>query len=144
MTASPRIPRSRLQAWLVPALLACVLLAAQTLGLLHRYAHGSGLARVAATALTGASGVASTTATVADTGAGAASAKAGFGGLFGTHDDNTCRLVDQLGLSDALAGLPVLALPPALPTALLLQASLGEVLARWAALFDARGPPCLR
>lgn len=99
------------------------LLAAQMLGLLHRSVHLSpGGAR-----------------------APALHASHGVGDLFASHGDATsdCRLYDQLGHGDALAcpiALPVSFVVPAY----VLHTTLGEVLARWAALFDARGPPAVR
>ena len=64
--------------------------------------------------------------------------------LFSSHDDaSECRLYDQLGNSPVMPSLPVL--PPVLIVpSVLLQFYEGEVLARWAALFEARGPPAVR
>ncbi|MDP2066306.1 MAG: hypothetical protein Q8K38_10085 [Burkholderiaceae bacterium] len=64
--------------------------------------------------------------------------------LFGTHqDDVDCRLYDQLGHADA-APLPMAsALPLSLP-AVVFDFLSGEFVARRAALFQARGPPCVR
>lgn len=65
-------------------------------------------------------------------------------GLFAAHEDEgSCRLFDQVSHSDALAGLPVLVLPLVLCT-FLLRRFQGNAVARWAASFDARGPPVLR
>ncbi|TFZ06010.1 hypothetical protein EZ313_05005 [Ramlibacter henchirensis] len=64
--------------------------------------------------------------------------------LFAAHDDDTsCRLFDQLTHSDLLPALPALALP-LLPVLFLLPRLERDAVARWAALFDARGPPALR
>lgn len=64
--------------------------------------------------------------------------------LFSNHgDDGACRLVDQLGCGDALTVSPFV-LPALLPAAFVLAFASGEALARWATLFDARGPPVLR
>jgi hypothetical protein len=52
-------------------------------------------------------------------------------------------LYDQLSGGHALPGLPPLLLPISLPTASF-HFFLGEALARWVALFDARGPPATR
>lgn len=54
-----------------------------------------------------------------------------------------CRLLDASGHCDALPTLPTLALP-ALLSSWALHRFTGEVTARWAALFDARGPPNFR
>lgn len=64
--------------------------------------------------------------------------------LFAGHDeDSTCRLFDQLGHGDAAPAVPAIELP-LVPAAFLLLFFQGEVLARWVALFDARGPPSVR
>jgi hypothetical protein len=63
--------------------------------------------------------------------------------LFDDHDDQAkCRLLDALtqGGPQVTATLPVL---PPVAAGLLLSFE-GAALARWAALFDARGPPSLR
>jgi len=56
--------------------------------------------------------------------------------------DPGCRVLDSLG-HDAIACPPALHAPTAVP-AFILSLSLGEFLARRAALFEARGPPVLR
>jgi hypothetical protein len=64
--------------------------------------------------------------------------------LFSAHDDaSSCRLFDQLSHSDVLAGVPALILPLVL-TLFLFRRFQRDAVARWAALFDARGPPALR
>jgi hypothetical protein len=61
--------------------------------------------------------------------------------LFSSHGSGTdCRLYDQLGNSDALPAVALMQLPAVLPS-LPVAIFAGEVLARCAALFDARGPP---
>ena len=68
----------------------------------------------------------------------------GLDALFGDHGQTSdCRLYDQLGHGDLLVCVPVAALPVVLP-AFLLAFLEGEAIARFAALFDARGPPFLR
>jgi len=61
------------------------------------------------------------------------------------HSDQSpdCRLFDQAGSADGLACVPAIALPMALSSFVFLYFQ-GEVLARWVALFDARGPPSVR
>ena len=56
------------------------------------------------------------------------------------HDVSDCRLFDQASHDGGLAMAVKSALPVVLPplTVAIFQ---GEALARWAALFDARGPP---
>lgn len=113
--ASP--PATLLRRTAMLALLAMFVLA-QTLGWIHRGAHGTGVP------------VHASSAAAADT----------AGDLFG-HDagSNECRVYDALGHADC-APAPLLALPAFAPAAVL-AATLGDFVARWAALFDARGPP---
>jgi len=64
--------------------------------------------------------------------------------LFSVHaDDLDCRVFDQLCHSDVLPAVPLLALPMSL-SPFVFQFLEGEVLARRAALFEARGPPRAR
>jgi hypothetical protein len=113
---------------IVWCLLALVLLAAQTLAQMHQQVHayklqpGQGLAEAQLAEPAEGDGVAQ---------------------LFAGHKAGDCRLYDQLGHADSLPAMPVLVLPLA-PCAFILQFLQGEVLARWAALFDARGPPPAR
>ena len=68
----------------------------------------------------------------------------GVADLFAVHgDDSSCRLFDQLTHSDALPALPALALALLL-VPFLFRRLVRDVVAREAALFDARGPPALR
>jgi hypothetical protein len=100
------------------------LVAAQTLGLLHRAAHSP---------LSFASAHAETPRLVG-----------WVQDLFSAHDgDTSCPLFDQLSASGMVPSLAAACLPAVLPNYLLLG-YLAQALARWAALFDARGPPSLR
>jgi hypothetical protein len=64
--------------------------------------------------------------------------------LFSSHDgDSDCRLFDQASHGPAAPTLPMLSLPLVL-SSVAFDISRGEALARWAALFDARGPPSTR
>ena len=65
--------------------------------------------------------------------------------LFSSHRDGDpdCRLFDQASHGSVLPAMAVLSLPMAL-SSLVDDSSRGEALARWAALFDARGPPLTR
>jgi len=64
--------------------------------------------------------------------------------LFSVHaDDSDCRVYDQLCHSEVLSEPPALVLPVAL-SSFVFHFLEGEVLARWAALFGARGPPLTR
>jgi hypothetical protein len=61
--------------------------------------------------------------------------------LFSSHSsDADCRLYDQLGDGHAMPGVAAVVLPVVMPS-LLVAIFAGQALARWAALFDARGPP---
>ena len=100
------------------SLLVVALLWTQGLGLWHRQVH-SGIGH-------------------------AAHPTASLGKLFSHHQTDTdCRLYDQLSHADGAPALlaiapALLALPP------ILQASHGLAVARWHALFQARGPPSVR
>lgn len=64
--------------------------------------------------------------------------------LFSSHEgDSDCRLFDQASHGQAAPTFPVLSLPMVL-SSVAFDISRGEALARWAALFDARGPPSPR
>lgn len=69
----------------------------------------------------------------------------GLGRLFADHQQGSsdCRLLDQLAHAD---GAPAVAAAAASldPPAFLARILSGQALARWAALFDARGPPAFR
>jgi hypothetical protein len=68
----------------------------------------------------------------------------GLLGLFGTHHaEADCRLYDQLAGGAAAPSVPLVVLPIALPMARF-HYFLGEAIARWVTLFDARGPPLTR
>ncbi|MBC7610202.1 MAG: hypothetical protein H7228_11630 [Polaromonas sp.] len=61
--------------------------------------------------------------------------------LFSFHDgDHDCRLYDQASHGSAAPAVAPVNLPAALPPAVVAIFQ-SEALARWAALFDARGPP---
>ena len=117
--------------WLV----ACALVFAQAIGLMHSVMHAPGTMPSAAAR---AMYVDASNASVDRTGQGWLKA------LFSGHDDDsTCRLFDQLGHGDAAPSVAAVQLPLTVPTFLLL-AFQGDFVARWAALFDARGPPSVR
>ncbi|RYF78475.1 MAG: hypothetical protein EOO29_19515 [Comamonadaceae bacterium] len=118
-----------------------------TLGQMHRVVHAPGLAALQATAqASSATPDQAGNAMLAHSHAHAhddASHAHGHGwlnALFGAHTDAECRLYDQLSGDPALQGLPLVVLPLQLPTAQLLMRA-GDFIARWVALFDARGPP---
>ena len=119
---------------LLGLLLAAVLVLTQTLGLVHAITHGSSGSSLH----------------LQDDGhdhdhdhakAEAPAASHFLASLFSSHQDvSDCRLFDQAshdgGLVTAIQStLPVV--PPPFTVAIFQ----GEALARWAALFDARGPP---
>jgi len=112
--------------------LAIALWFAGTLGVMHRSLHVPGLPAAAATVQ----------AAQADKGA---HVHAGHGvvSLFGDHTDAECRLYDQLSHGSSVPGVPLVVLPVLLPSATFAYLQ-GEAIARWVALFDARGPPSTR
>lgn len=117
---------------LLGALLAAMVLA-QALGLVHRIVHLPAAAGAGVPALHAHGGHAHQ----ADAHEGLLS------GLFGGHsDDSTCRLFDAMGHDGAPAMVAFAA--PVLAALFFLDLLHGDFVARWAALFDARGPPPLR
>lgn len=116
--------------------LAVSLWLASTLGLMHGVLHihvpgapVSALAQAQPVAL--------------DASTAQAHARHGLLALFGVHADADCRLYDQLAGGAAAPSVPLVVLPIALPMARF-HYFLGEALARWVSLFDARGPPLTR
>ncbi|MES3000626.1 MAG: hypothetical protein V4787_08030 [Pseudomonadota bacterium] len=105
-------------------LLLFALLAAQTLGVMHRVVHPSpAAAAVHASAAKSAGGA------LVD--------------LLASHDGAACQLFDQMcqgGFAPQVAQLPPAVVLPSLLVCWFQDA----ILARWAALFEARGPPSLR
>jgi len=64
--------------------------------------------------------------------------------LFSSHEgDSDCRLFDQASHGSAAPAVALLSLPM-VPPAFVVAIFQGQALARWAALFDARGPPLTR
>jgi hypothetical protein len=112
--------------------LLLALVAVQALGLVHSVAHADRSAS--------ASGFA-----VGQAEADDESGHRRESGLFGGHDDDAgCLLYDQLSHGGCLPVPAAAAALPMIPPAFFLQWFQGEFLARWAALFDARGPPPVR
>lgn len=130
-TLSMRLAARPAQARALLCVLAFALWFATTLGLVHRTIHGHAGSHAPA---------------VAAAVAGQAEedhAVHGLSALFGAHTDAECRLYDQLSHGPAALGVLAVVLPAMLPAAVFLYLE-GEVLARWVALFDARGPPSAR
>lgn len=114
------------------ALLLLAFVLAQSLGWMHRALHGSG-------------GAASTIANAVHAYEHAPQARAGAGiaDLFRGHADaSDCRLFDAVA-QPGCAASPIVLLPLSLPSTVLV-ATHGDFVARWTALFDARGPPSPR
>ena len=113
---------------LLALLLAAVLVMTQTLGVVHAITHGS-------------SGSSLQSHDHDHAGVGASDQSHVLTALFSSHQEaSDCRLYDQASHDAAL----VTAMPSALPVVappLTVSIFQGEALARWAALFDARGPP---
>ena len=111
--------------------LALVLLLAPMLGLMHGLVHG----------VDGAHPTAQVQQLEAD---GQTHHHGWLDDLFSAHSNaSDCRVFDQLSHSDVVPALPLLALPMVL-SSFVFHLLEGEVLARWAALFEARGPPLAR
>ncbi|RYF37018.1 MAG: hypothetical protein EOO21_00500 [Comamonadaceae bacterium] len=115
--------------------LVLALLLAQALGLMHRTLHGGQWRTAPVTAVHGK---------VQDQGQAQADKRAHahgwVGALFAGHEsDADCRLFDPLN-HDGPATVATLRLPLLLSSFFLATAA-GDFVARWAALFDARGPP---
>ena len=119
------------------AFIACVLTLAlwfaSTLGLVHGVVHTPGLAQAHSHAQPPVA---------------AHTHQSLFGSvtaLFTDHHqgDAQCRIYDQLSHGPAAVAVPLIVLPLVLPTATF-DFFQGEALARWVALFQARGPPSSR
>ncbi|MFD0878570.1 hypothetical protein ACFQ2A_00930 [Variovorax dokdonensis] len=67
----------------------------------------------------------------------------GLFALFGHHTVSDCNLYDQFTGWHAPMSVPQVLLPIVLPAATFVWLE-GEAVARWVALFDARGPPSAR
>lgn len=120
----------------LPWLLAIALVAAQAFGLMHRVVHGPQAEIAYAFEAQHAQNEGDSHDHSQDHGWLAV--------VFSGHDDGdtACPLFDVLGHHMAPA-VAALALPALLPP-LFFQWAEGEALVRWAALFDARGPPLIR
>lgn len=133
----------------VAAFLALALVLAGTLGLVHASVHGLAVGGPGGgegyTLLARSVRAAHATQLAREAPGHDHAHGAGLLSMFDMHDDgsNQCRLYDQLASAAALPAPPVLVLPLVLPSATF-HFFLGEALARWVALFDARGPPASR
>lgn len=122
--------------WL--AALLVLLLVSQTLGWMHRALHGAGRQ------VPGSAVVSLINSPAGHSASGEAEALHGWvKALFGSHDDAAqCQLFDaatHTGITQVPDITPGLA-----PTAQSLARTESAFVARWAALFDARGPPVFR
>jgi hypothetical protein len=104
--------------------IAAAMVLGQTLGLVHRLVHASSGHEVGATGVTAPS---------------AAHGVSWSKGLFEEHNEPTCRLYDAVAGGAALT--TACSFLPAAFSAHLITFRSGEALSRWAALFEARGPP---
>ena len=128
MFVLPRL--SPLLAWL----LAAVLVLTQTLGLMHGIEHGK-------TRSAGTHHHHADCESHHHDGATALFAQSFLADLFDSHQqESDCRLYDQASHDGAPATVIKLALP-VVPPSFSVAIFQGDALARWAALFDARGPP---
>ncbi|RZL86998.1 MAG: hypothetical protein EOP82_28215 [Variovorax sp.] len=126
-----RLPAPSTRTRAILCVLAFAMWLATTLGFVHRTVHNP---------LTAHAPIVSVEAL--DTEA-AGHAHHGLTALFGDHTNADCRLYDQLSHGPAALCVPLLVLPMALPAATFACLE-GEAIARWVALFDARGPPSTR
>ena len=140
----PRLSNRLLRLWGATWLVLCLLLS-QTLGQLHAVQHG-GPAR-AGHAVAAVHKHAPFELDGAYVAHGADRAHEAHDGdeveerFFPLHSSNAdCRLYDQASMSDGLPGAVAAVMPPQVPP-FLVAIFQGEAIARWAALFDARGPP---
>ena len=123
--------------------LVLALLWAQSMGLWHGIVHG-GYGAVSVRASLALAPDTSDAVTQAFGIEGAPVFNGFFESLFGNHHKGVdCQLYDQLCHGDALATAPVLVLPLGVPAAHIAHLT-GLAVARWAALFQARGPPVSR
>ncbi|NQW93403.1 MAG: hypothetical protein HQ446_05140 [Polaromonas sp.] len=129
MFVSPRLTT------LLALLLAAVLVMTQTLGVVHGMTHGQ-----SGSALhSHADNHDHHHADVHDEAGG--SSRHFLSALFSLHEEaSDCRLYDQASHDGALVSVMPLVLP-VVPPPFSVAIFQGEALARWAALFDARGPP---
>lgn len=130
MTATSMPSRTAARRLALLVLLAAFVLA-QTLGWIHRGLHGEpgGSWRGAGT--------------VHELSEPRSAETGIFAALFGSHADaSDCRLFDAVA-QPAMTSAKLALAPLAPPSAILLASHAGFV-ARWCALFDARGPPPLR
>ena len=135
MTRLPRASARSLAWGLVFALLL-----AQMLGLMHGVAHGSQMQALDSVD----SGPEHHHVHDHDHGPHADHDNGWLESLFSSHGaDSDCRLFDQASHGNAAPALPALSLPILL-SSFVVDIPQGEALARWAALFDARGPPLTR
>jgi hypothetical protein len=115
--------------------LALVLLLSQSLGLLHGIMHAPSAAAGHAAQVVHAVGE-------VEHGAGRFLDRL-FSGHSSEDGDSGCRLYEQSSHCDAMPGVLVLALPLVL-TPFVFSVLPGLAVARWHALFQARGPPSVR
>jgi hypothetical protein len=128
MFVSPRLTT------LLALLLAAVLVMTQTLGVVHGITHGPSGSMLHSHAHDGAHD--HDHAEVVAVGSSDF-----FESLFSSHQEaSDCRLYDQASHDGAFVAVTPLVLP-VVPPPFSVAIFQGEALARWAALFDARGPP---
>jgi hypothetical protein len=130
----------RPRAFALVLLFVLALLLAQTLAFVHRVVHHTSAPHLLAAQMK-APGAAAAGHSLA---APAFKLQGLMGKLFQHNEsDPTCRVFDQAGSADALICPLAVVLPVAVPASVFLFFE-GEVIARQAALFDARGPPSVR
>ena len=143
ITASQAPHRSILSTRAIAIALVVALWFAGTLGLIHRSLHVPGLGQPAAAAQASHGEEARVQAAHVSH---VPHVPHGIASLVGDHTDAGGRLdglYDQLSHGSGALGVPTLVLPVLLPSATFAYLQ-GEAIARWVALFDARGPPSTR
>jgi hypothetical protein len=141
--ASQAPHRSILSTRAIAIALVVALWFAGTLGLIHRSLHVPGLGQATAAAQASHAEDARGHAAHAAQASHLPHVSHGIASLFGAHTDAECRLYDQLSHGSGALGVPTVVLPVLLPSATFAYLQ-GEAIARWVALFDARGPPSTR
>lgn len=141
-------PGARARSGALVWLLVLALLLVQTLGLLHGTVHGATHGWAQGSSLHAAIGGGRLTvrsdSLARQPAVSAVPANNWFMAVFSSHtSDADCRLYDQASHGSAALHVTTVALPVLLPSSAVAIFA-GEALARWAALFDARGPPLTR
>ena len=136
-STTPAKPLALLAVWL----LVWALLLSQTLGLVHGVVHAPAQGSPYGMTQTVAVGMEVQAGVIARADSSLPPGKGWLASLFSSHNSSAdCRLYDQASHGSVAPQVAVVVLPVVLPQ-FAVAIFQGEALARWAALFDARGPP---